>query len=198
MFKVIFTTISATLIAVSLAASLFTNTILGAFGLVSTSLETLITLQDSHQKIGEVKKRHQSKQNNASKKFIKRSSQKIASSAVSAATIGTAAVVITVAGLEVHYYCEDKKELQEDENLLFGRDIQFDYKNCMRDAKKDSDEIILSVKKAVPEAVDNAWEQTKDFSNETLESTKKMSADAWISTLNASSDLWESLTDLIN
>jgi len=198
MFKVIFTTISATLVAASFTASLFINSILGAFGLVYTSLETFNTLQESHQIIGDVKKRHKTKKMNASKKFVKRSSRKIASSAVSAATIGTAAVVITVAGLEVHDYCEDREELQEDENLLFGTDVTFDYKHCLSDAKNESSEIIISVKKAVPEAVNNAWDETKSFSNEAWESTKKISPDAWISTYNASSSLWKSLTDLAN
>jgi hypothetical protein len=93
---------------------------------------------------------------------VKRTSTKIASSTVAAATIGTAAVAITVAGLEVYSYCEDKNELHEDEKNLFKTKTEFDFKQCLIDAKKDSNEIIVAVKKAVPEIVGSAWESFKD------------------------------------
>ena len=195
MFKVIFTTISATLIVISFTASIFINSILGAFNLVAMPFEKFNQLQESHKVIDKVKKRHQEKKTNVSKKFVKRSSKKIASSAVSAATIGTAGVVITVAGLEAHSYCEDKKEIQEDGNLLYGTDIKFDFKQCLIGAKEESSEIIVSVRKAVPKIVDNAWEETKEISSETWESVKNTSTQAWTSALETSSDFWKSLTE---
>jgi hypothetical protein len=195
MFKVIFTSISTTLIVISFTASIFINSILGAFDLVAMPFEKFNQLQESHNVIDKVKKRHQEKKTNVSKKFVKRSSKKIASSAVSAATIGTAGVVITVAGLEAHSYCEDKKEIQEDGNLLYGTDIKFDFKQCLIGAKEESSEIIFSVRKAVPKIVDNAWEETKEISSETWESVKNTSTQAWTSALETSSDFWNSLTE---
>ncbi|WP_275098765.1 hypothetical protein [Sedimenticola hydrogenitrophicus] len=145
-----------------------------------------------------MKKRHKDKKLNLPKKFVKRSSKKIASSAVTAATIGTAGVVITVAGLEVYDYCEDRKELHEDENILFKTNSEFDYTQCLADAKNDSNEIIISVKKAVPEMVDSAWEDTKDISNEMWAFTKKISTETWSSATSAGGKLWQSLTDWVN
>ena len=74
-----------------------------------------------------VKIRHKLKRLKLSKKFIKRTSRKISVSAVSAATIGTAAVVVTIASLEIYDYCNDKKELLEDGNILFKSNEEFDY-----------------------------------------------------------------------
>lgn len=198
MIKVIFTTITATFIVIAFVTSMFLNSILGIFGLISTSLDSFNSLQESKQIMGEIKKRHKTKKLNASKKFVKRSSKKIASAAVTAATIGTAGVVIVVAGFEVYDYCEDKKELLADENILFKTNKEFDYSKCLNDAQKDSNEIIILVKEAVPEIVASAWEDTKDISNETWESTKKISADAWASTSDATSRWWESLNDWVN
>jgi hypothetical protein len=170
MFKVIFTSITATLIVISLVASIFLKSILGVFGLAYTSIESIHNLQASKQIIDKVKKRHKSKKLNASKKFISRSSKKIASAAVTAATIGTAGVVITVAALEVYDYCEDKKELNEDGNILFNANHQFDYSQCLADAKKTSNKILISVKKTAPEMVYSVWENTKNISEQTWHS----------------------------
>ncbi len=196
MFKVIFASITATIIIISFVTSIFLNSILGVFGLVSSSIDSFNNLQESKQIVDKMKNRHKTKKLNASKKFVKRSSKKIASSIVAAATIGTAAVAVTVAGLEVYDYCEDRNELYEDESILFNTKTEFDFKQCLIDAKKDSNEIMLAVKKSVPEIVGSAWENTKDFSNKTWESTKNISTDAWSSTLDTSGQLWESFVDL--
>ena len=198
MFKVIFTSITATIIIVSFVTAMFLNSILGIFGLVSSSLDSFDNLRESKQIVDKMKDRHKTKKLNASKKFVKRTSKKIASSTVAAATIGTAAVAITVAGLEVYSYCEDKNELHEDEKILFKTKTEFDFKQCLIDAKKDSNEIIVAVKKAVPEIVGSAWENTKDFSNEIWESTWKLSTDVWSSTSDTSRKLWESFKDRVN
>jgi hypothetical protein len=178
--------------------STFLNSILGLFGLASTSIETLNDLRNSKQIVENIKTRHKAKKINVTKRFVKRSSKKIASSAVSAATIGTAGVVVAIGLLEAKDYCEDKKELHEDEKILFGIKDEFDSDKCFNAAKKDTKEIIISVKDAVPEIVDEAWEDTKDFSNETWEATKEMSADAWGASLKTLEGLWKRITDWIN
>ena len=138
MIKVILMSISATLLAVAFTASMFLNSILGVFGLASTSIQTLNNLQESKQIIDKVKKRHKVKKRNVSKRFTKRAGRRIAASAVSAATIGTAAVVVAVATIEVIDYCDDKEEIHNDENLLFKSDEKFDYDECLNEAEEDS------------------------------------------------------------
>ena len=198
MMKIILSTISATLVVATFVVSIFLNSILGLFGLALTSVASLKNLQDSKQIVQKMKKRHKAKKLTVSKKFIKRSSKKIASSAVTAATIGTAGIVVTVAGFEVYDYCKDKEELLEDENILFETDKEFDFNKCLSDASKDSKEIVASLKETVPEAVHKAWKDTRGFSNETWESTKRISSELWGSTSDAMGNVWKSFTDWTN
>ena len=174
MFKVILTTISATAVIIFFVASFFLNSILGLFNLATIPLSLLPEFHQSKQiiknlkasnsvhrnKIDTIKKRHKTKNLNASKRFSQRSSKKIALSAITAGTIGTVGVVFTVAGLEVYDYCEDKQELLKDENILFDTNKKFNYKTCLDEATKDSKKIITLVK----EPIKNAWNETKDFS----------------------------------
>ena len=145
-----------------------------------------------------MKKRHKTKKLGVSKKYVKRSSKKIASSAVAAATIGTAGVVITIAGLEVYDYCEDKEELNEDENILYSKNEEFNYSECLTATSEDSKKIIYSVKEAVPKLVGEAWEDTKNISSDTWESTKEMSAVAWDASLVILEGIWKAFTGWIN
>jgi len=195
MIKIVLITFSATIAAVALAAFLFLNSILGAFGLVSTSLGTFSNLQQSKQTLDLVKKRHKTKKANISKKFVKRTSKKVAASAVSAATVGTAMVVITVAGLEVIDYCNDKEELLNDGNILFRTGDSFDYYECMSEAKNDSSEIIASTREVAPQFVSMAWEDTKKISLDTWESTKVISKNTWAATVNSGLETWASTKD---
>ena len=195
MIKVILMSISATLLVVVFITSMFLNSILGVFGLASTSIETLNNLQESKQIIDKVKKRHKTKKSNMSKKFLKRSSRKITASAVSAASIGTAAVVITVMSLEMLDYCDDKKELQDNENILFNKTNSFNYSECMKEAQKDSSAMILSAKQAFPKMVANSWDSTKNISGSAWEATKATSVQAWLSTKTIGSDTWHSVSD---
>jgi len=198
MVKTIFVTTSATLIVVTFVASTFLNSILGLFGLASTSIETLNDLKSSKQIVEKMRKRHKAKELGVSKRYVKRSSKKIASSAVAAATIGTAGVVMTVAGLEVYDYCDDREELNEDENILFSQSNEFSYNECLSAASEDSKQIIYAVKEAVPKVVDEAWEETKSISRDTWESAKEMSNAAWEESRGALKDYWKIFTDWLN
>jgi hypothetical protein len=195
MIKVIITTFTATLAGLIASFSIFMNGILGAFGLAATSVETVNDLRASQAIVEKMRKRHETKKLNVSKKFVKRSGKKIASTSVAAATIGTAAVAVTVAGLEVHDYCEEKEELLTDENILFGTDAEFDYQMCLEEAQKDSESILISVKDSISESVAVSWEHTKDYSAEKWSATKKASAEAWDKVSQSTEGLWERLSD---
>ncbi len=197
MYKVIFSTVLTTIVVVFISASMFLNSILSIFGLEATSVVTLNNLKESKKIVNKIRARNKAKKIEISKKFVKRTSKKVASSAVSAATIGTAAVVITVAGLEVYDYCDEKREIQEESNILFNEKKEFNYNECLTEASKDSTKIIASVKKAIPGIASKTWESTKNISNETWESTKKIGSETWNSTSEASEKLWNSLSDLV-
>ena len=155
MIKTIFLTISTC----TFIASIFLNSILATFGLVSTSIESMQQLQQSKKVVEKMKTRHNTKKKNFSKKFTKRAGAKLSSTATSVIPIiGVVGAIVAVAGLEASYYCEDKKELQEDENLLFGTDKSFDNEQCLAEAQQDSKEMITEAKEAVSESFNEAWD----------------------------------------
>lgn len=196
MFKTILTTISATIIIIVFVVSISLNGILNIFGLAAISLgqlnkfhqlaqkvkilkknntkykqknHQLKTSNKTHkQKINAIKNRHQTKSLNISKKFAKRSGKKIALSAAAAATIGTAGVVSAVALLEGYDYCDDKRELLNDENILFDTNKEFNSSECLQSAKNDSEKIIHDY-----------WQSTKDFGQDKWNAIKEISNDIW-------------------
>jgi mannitol-specific phosphotransferase system IIBC component len=92
MIKTIINTVLFTVTVLSIVFSIFLNSILGLFGLVSTSLDTLNQLKDSQEIVETMKERNKSKKEKAPKRFARKASTRVAASAVAAATIGTAAV----------------------------------------------------------------------------------------------------------
>jgi len=159
MIKTLFLTISTTISVSAFIASLFLNSILASFGLVSTSIESLNKLQDSKKVVEQMKTRHSDKKKNFSKKFSKRAGAKLSSTATSAIPIvGVVGAVVAVASLEASYYCEDKKELQEDENVLYGTSKPFDNEQCIEEAQQDSKQMIAEAKQAASQSLNDAWE----------------------------------------
>jgi len=166
MIKSIITTFTLTSLSLIFVVYFFLNSILGVFGLTSIPLGTLSKLNHSQQVIESIKKRHQAKKTNASKKFIKKSSRKVISTAVAASTIGTAAVVLTVASLEVADYCDQKQALLDDENILYDHHSIFDYKQCMTQGQEESVLIIDEAQAEISRFASNALEDTKQFNKD--------------------------------
>jgi len=158
MFKTVFFTLSATLSTLAFVSSLFLNSILATFGLVSTSIETLNKLHQSKQIVEQMKTRHTAKKKNFSKKFIQRAGAKISSTATSAIPIvGAVGAVIAVASIEVRYYCEDKQDLHEDENTLYGTQSAFDNEQCLQEAQDDSKQLIITAKESASKTINDTW-----------------------------------------
>jgi Na+/glutamate symporter len=155
--KTIFWSVSLTLATVTLAASLFLNSILGVFGLAATSIETLQQLRSSQQVVEQLKHRHQKSKASVSKKLVKRSSKRIGATMLAAATVGTVAVAATVVGLEVADYCEERQSLHEAESILYGTDEDFDMKQCIDDGKEELVSLLVDARDASIEAVINAF-----------------------------------------
>lgn len=176
MIKIIVLSVMSTLTLIVFIFSMFLNNILGAFGLVSTSIGTLKSLKDSKQIVEKMKKRYKQKKLNASKKFIRNSTVRISGVAVGGFTIvGGAALV---AGFEAYDYCEDKEEINKNENILYKTNNDFDYSECLNEAKKETGMLVVSVKEGVVSAVKKSWESTKSFSSDSLDSVSSIGFDA--------------------
>jgi len=195
--KTIFFTFTTTVAALAFAANLFLNSILGAFGLVATSVDNLTKLQSSQHVVEKMKTRHKAKKREVTKNFAKKSSKKVASTALAAATIGTVAVVVTMASIEVTDYCEDKKSLQEDANILYGTEDEFDFDRCLEEGKEESKIMIDEIKLSTMESVNAAMDSTVEYSNEQWLAIKEASAKAYESSEVATNELWNSLKQWI-
>lgn len=185
--KTIFLTFTATLLGITFAASLFLNTILGTFGLVSTSVETFNKLKSSQLVMNKMKVRHQAKTRNITKRLAKRSSRRVASASLAAATIGTAAVAITMTGFEIHDYCEDKASLQTDHNILYGTTDNFDFDSCLKQGKVESARILNEVQQSTSDTLIEAMHLATDYSNEkwlTLKDAYNLAIESAANTIN--------------
>jgi len=192
MIKTVLKTVVVTSVVLGIVFSVFLKGILGMFGLAYTSLETLTQLRGSQQIVETMKKRNKIKKSKAPKKFVRKAGARVATSAVAAATIGTAAVTLTVFGLEIQDYCEEKEQLLEDENLLYGSNETFDYKKCLSEAQNDSKQILTEAKDSMSESVKESWESTSDFTEEKWEEFLQSSSIAMTDLKAATSDLFDS------
>jgi len=193
--KTIFLTFTTTVAALTFAASLFLSTVLGAFGLAATSVESLAQLQSSQKVVEKMKTRHKAKKLDVTKNFAKRSAKKIASTALAAATIGTVAVVVTVASIEVADYCEEKKSLQEDYNILYETTAEFDFDQCIKEGKEESKIVLDEIKNSTISSANAAIDSTVEYSNEQWLAIKEASAKAYKSSEMATNELWFSLKE---
>jgi len=189
--KVILLTMCSTVIVMFLVAGLFLNTILGAFGLVSTSINTLSNLKTSKSIVQKMKRRDDIKKLNITKKLAKRSSRRVASVSLAAATIGTVAVAVTMTGFEAYDYCEDKEVLHDDHNVLYGSTDEFSSEKCLEEAKDESRRILTEVKESASVSVTNAMNSTVRYSSEKWLALKA-SVDKSFDSVSASTrELWE-------
>lgn len=191
--KAIFITFFTTLAAISLSASLFLNTILGFFGMVATPVSTLQNLQTSQNIVKKMKVRQKRKSTKITKRFAKKSAKRIASGAVAAATIGTAAVVGTMTVIEIADYCEEKQEIHEDLNILDGTDTAFDYGQCVDEATEDAKEIFGQLKDSSVAAIADVFNGTIEYGTKQWGAIRKASMLALQSSGQSVSDLWSSI-----
>ena len=81
MLKTILITFTTTAGALALAAYLFLNSILGAFGLTAIPVVALSQLHATQRVVETMKRRHNKKKARVSKRLIKRSGKRVASAA---------------------------------------------------------------------------------------------------------------------
>lgn len=194
MLKAIIITVFLTVSAIGMMISLLFKSFLGTFGFAVTSLDTLNNLRQSQYIVEKMKSRHESKKVRATKRFINKSGKKVAATALAASTIGTAAAVITVASFEVDDYCQEKRELQDDENILLGTDSPFDFNRCVEEAHNDSKKIVQDTMKDFSETVSTKVSQV---SKETWKKIRLITQNTFESSEVVANDLWESLQSLL-
>jgi len=173
LLKRILKSLTITVITVALIAKFFLSGFLGLFGYSAIALEELQKLTASRQVVDKMKARHKTKKVNATKKFYKRAGKKVSATALSAATLGTVAVVGTLTYLEISQYCEEQKELIDDENILFSTNQSFDTEVCLSSAKEDSIAITSEALAGIKAAVVDASDHIIDSANDLLEPSRK-------------------------
>ncbi|MBL4900527.1 MAG: hypothetical protein JKX76_13000 [Colwellia sp.] len=131
--------------------------------------------------------RNKAKSANVSKRFIKRSGKKVAVTAISAATIGTVAVIGTLTYLEISQYCEDKQQLNEEANILFDTDKQFDINACLEQGKQDSAHF-----------ANEAWQSIKETSSDIINSIEQTSDELLDPSRKATTELFKSIDEWFN
>ncbi|MFK5984367.1 MAG: hypothetical protein QM479_02930 [Pseudomonadota bacterium] len=189
--KIILLTISMTIVVIALSASVLHHSILGIFGLTIEHIDMMQNLKASQQIVKEMKKRHQTKKINVSKKFVKKASKRVSSSALAAATIGTVAVAITVTSIEIIDYCGEKQELQKEANILYKTNTEFNFKQCLEEGKDDSKHTLDEVMKNSAFLFTNVLNSSSNYSSEKWNTIKEASIKIYGSTNEEVIDLWE-------
>jgi len=197
MYKTILITVFATVIVFALSMKLFFASILSGFGYAITTVDNLNSLYESRQIMKNIKKHHKAKKVKASKTFVKRSGRKIAASAVAASTVGTIAVIGTVATLEISDYCNEKEDFINEENILYGKDQKFDYGVCFQEAKLDLEASLEEVKHKVSQSSSDMLKGAKTYSDETWSDINNYIKQAYMSGNEYSFELGGALYDWI-
>lgn len=159
MVKSVLSTFSITVVTMLFVVKLFFSSMLGFLGYATLPLEQFQKLKASQQVVNKLKANHKAKKVKVTKRFFKRTGKKVGATAISAATIGTVAVVGTLTYIEINEYCEDKNTLIEEENILFNKSDVFDFDACVEEVKSDSSKI-----------TQEAWLMVKQSSDDMVES----------------------------
>jgi len=187
MMKAVISTLMVTAITGVIIIKFFLSSLLSLFGYAVLPIESLKSLTHSKKIVQKMQHRNKVKSANISKRFIKHSGKKVAVTAVSAATIGTVAVIGTLTYLEISQYCEDKQMLNEEANILFGTNKQFDMNACLEQGKQDSAQF-----------ANDAWQNIKETSFQVLDSIDQTSDELLDPSRKATTELFESIDDWFN
>ena len=180
--KAVISTLLLTVFAAFIALKFFFSGIFALFGYAALPIEQLSKLTHSKKIVQKMQSRHKTKSANVSKRFIKRSGKKVAITAVSAATIGTVAVIGTLTYLEISQYCDEKRVLNDDANILFDTKEQFDLQACLEQGKQDSAHF-----------ANEAWQSVKSSGSEILDNIEKSSDELLDPSRKATVELFESI-----
>ncbi len=164
--KHIFLSVLATAAIIFFAASLFLNSILGVFGLVSMSSAQFTALKTSKSIIEKIKVRHKKKRLDTTNRLVKRSGQRVLSISASAITLGAPAVAVAMATFEIQDYCEEHRALEEEHNALHGITSDFDFDECFKRGEEDFKKIISDVKESIRQKFNNTVDSIQGYAGE--------------------------------
>lgn len=193
MIKTVLITFSVTISAVILAFSIFMNAILGLFGLTATTIDALLELKRSAMIVEHMKTKHQQKKLKAPKKFATRMVGRVVSNSAAAFTIGTVAVIFVTATHETMQYCEEKKELNDEANILYGTEIVFDNYQCINEAKEESNTILSEMKNSSEAIVSSAFNSTAEYTAKQWDSIKSTMSNAAQPNRHETENIFESI-----
>ena len=180
--KAVLSTLITIFLSGFIALKFFFSSIFSFFGYAALPIENLASLNHSKKIVQKMQTRHKTKSANVSKRFINRSGKKVAITAASAATIGTVAVIGTLTYLEISQYCDEKRILNEDANVLFDRQEEFDMNACLEQGKQDSANF-----------ANEAWQGVKDSGNDILADLERSSDELLDPSRKATVELFESM-----
>ena len=184
--KAVISTLMVTMITGVIVFKFFLGSLLTFLGYAVLPIENLKNLTHSKKIVQKMQHRNKVKSANVSKRFIKRSGKKVAVTAASAATIGTVAVIGTLTYLEISQYCDDKQSLNEEANILFDTDTQFDMNACLEQGKQDSAHFANEAWHSIKETSSDVFERIEQSSDELLDPSRKAtlelieSIDEWL------------------
>ena len=72
-------------------------------------------------------------------------------------------VVGLTAAFSAEDYCDEQRQLQEDEDVLFGTTTEFDVGTCMGNAREDAKAFFNETKEQASSIMRDAWAGTKGF-----------------------------------
>ena len=191
--KIILATVCVCIATGALVLNLFLTTILGTFGLAMTSVDKLQQMRQSQRVVDKMKARHADKKSALAKRHSKRAGKRIASTALAAATIGTVAVAVTMATIEVDDYCDEQRVLQDDANILYGTEVEFDLGQCVDQGLQDSAGLLSEVKHSAGQAVAEALESSAVYSAEAWQAVKQQGVDALQLAGDVAASLWDAM-----
>jgi hypothetical protein len=193
MIKAVLLSVLATAATMIFAAKLFLSSILGFFNLAAVPLEAMQKLRASQEIVEKMKTRNAERKVRVTKRFVKKAGRRVAASALAATTVGTVAVAVVVTGMEINSYCDDKAELQADENLLNGTSDRFDYDACIEAAREDSIKILDEAKASTTAAASEALGASREVVKKKWGSVKGAIRGASESTTAKVEDWWNSV-----
>jgi hypothetical protein len=180
--KAVLSTLFVVGISGFIAVKFFLSSIFTLFGFIALPIDDFSRLNHSKQIVQKMQNRHKVKTANVSKRFIKRSGKKVAITAASAATIGTVAVIGTLTYLEISQFCDDKRILNDDANILFDTQQEFDMQACLEQGKQESAEF-----------ANEAWQNVKSSGNDMIDSFEQSTDEFLDPSRKATVELFESI-----
>jgi len=106
------------------------------WGYALVPVGTYASFKASEAILNKINERNVQKKNSLKSKSTMRAGKRLSTSAISAGTIGTIAVVGATTIFLIEDHCEQIAEIHETEAILNGENEMFDYNSCLKDSRE--------------------------------------------------------------